>query len=440
MAADEPRQQTLLFAREARHIGVFEQIRAVLVMARMRDIEADLVQARRPSEQPRRQRIIELPGVCDLREQPEGGALDALGLRQIDLVAGLHGAHGALAGVLMVDAPDEVVEQSVAHRPISDLHAFDAEHPEELGEDGEATGEHATSFLIERAEWDLTHIIGTQHRVDHRLEPGWRDRVGRRVELAHRLEDGLDGTRAAGSLLPTQASEGVFDGLELAPRSHPSAREALGGEPAAREMSLAERDASQVGAGQALRLEAFADDEFGAAAADVDHQPSPSGRRRGVCDTRVDQPRFFHARDDLDGMTERSARPIEERLLTMGTAQRVGADHPDAVCVDVAQPLSEPLEASERTRGDIPVEPPFLVHAGAKANHFAKTIHHDQLTVGVAGDDQVETVGAEVNGGEQLWGSGAGGSAGHGWTGWLRYVRRRKRTRNHRSWWRSDCG
>jgi hypothetical protein len=52
----------------------------------------------------------------------------------------------------------------------------------------------------------------------------------------------------------------------------------------------------------------------------------------------------------------------------------------------------------------------------------------------------VETVGAEVDGGKQLWGSGAGGSARHGWTGWLRYVRRRTRTRNHRSWWRSDCG
>ena len=108
-------------------------------------------------------------------------------------------------------------------------------------------------------------------------------------------------------------------------------------------------------------------------------------------------------------MTERSARPIEERLLAMGTAQRVGADDPDAVRVDVAQPLSETLEARECTRGDVPVEPPLLVHAGAKADHFAKTIYHDQLTVGVAGDDQVETVGAEIDGGEQgFYGAGWG--------------------------------
>jgi hypothetical protein len=100
----------------------------------------------------------------------------------------------------------------------------------------------------------------------------------------------------------------------------------------------------------------------------------------------------------------------------MGAAQRVGADDPDAVRVDVAQPLSETLEARECTRGDVPVEPPLLVHAGSEADHLAKSIDHDQLTVGVAGDDQVETVGAEIDGGEQLWRSGAGDSARHGRT------------------------
>ena len=66
------------------------------------------------------------------------------------------------------------------------------------------------------------------------------------------------------------------------------------------------------------------------------------------------------------------------------------------------QPLAEALQAGQRARRDVLVEPALLVHAAAEAHHLAQPVDDDQLAVGVAGDDQVETVGAEVDRGQDV--------------------------------------
>ncbi len=49
--ADQAREHPLFLARESRHVGVLQQVRAVLLVLRVRDVQADLVQPRRPREQ-----------------------------------------------------------------------------------------------------------------------------------------------------------------------------------------------------------------------------------------------------------------------------------------------------------------------------------------------------------------------------------------------------
>ena len=64
----------------------------------VRDVQSHLVQARRPLQSKLRERIGELPGIAGGREEPQRRALDAFGLREIDVVAALHRAYRALAG------------------------------------------------------------------------------------------------------------------------------------------------------------------------------------------------------------------------------------------------------------------------------------------------------------------------------------------------------
>jgi hypothetical protein len=73
----DEREQQLLVAREARQIAVLEQIRAVLVVAGVRDAEADLVEARGPAEVLARGLVIELPRERDLLEERVRRGLDA---------------------------------------------------------------------------------------------------------------------------------------------------------------------------------------------------------------------------------------------------------------------------------------------------------------------------------------------------------------------------
>ena len=80
-----------------------------------------------------------------------------------------------------------------------------------------------------------------------------------------------------------------------------------------------------------------------------------------VRDAEIDEARFLAAGDDLDRMAERLAGALEKGLLAARAAQRAGADDAHAVGVHVAQSLAEALEAGERARGDVLVEPAVLV-------------------------------------------------------------------------------
>ncbi len=125
---------------------------------------------------------------------------------------------------------------------------------------------------------------------------------------------------------------------------------ALGGDLAVAEEPLAQADAAHLQALELQRRQPLADDELGAAAADVDDQAPARLARHGVRHAGVDEPRLFHAGDDLDRVAERLAGALEEGLLAMGAAQRVGPDDADAVGVHVAQPLAEALQAGQRAR------------------------------------------------------------------------------------------
>jgi len=184
--------------------------------------------------------------------------------------------------------------------------------------------------------------------IDRALQSRGGDGLRLRIERPDRIADGAHRSGAAGGSVPATAAEGCLHRLELQARRQARALDALGGDLAVAEKPLAERDAAHLQALQLERREGLADDELGAAAADVDHQAPSRLVRHGVRHAQVDESRLLHAGNDFDRMPESLARTLEERLLAVRQAQRVGAHHAHAVGLHVTQALAETLQAGER--------------------------------------------------------------------------------------------
>ena len=208
------------------------------------------------------------------------------------------------------------------------------------------------------------------------------------------IADGAHGAGAASGKVPAAAPECRLHRLKLHACRKTRALHAPGGNLAVAEEALAQGDAAHLQALKFQRRESVADDELGAAAADVHDQAPPAHVRHGVRDAKVDEARLFHAGDDLDRMAERLARALEEGLLAVREPQRVRAHDPHAVGVHVTQALPEALEAGERTLRHVLVDAAVLGDAGGQAHHLAQPVDDDELAVLVARHHHVETVGA----------------------------------------------
>src|SRR5262249_19585519 len=123
---------------------------------------------------------------------------------------------------------------------------------------------------------------------------------------------------------------------------------ALGAELAVAEEPHRARDTAHLQAFLLERLEMLADDEFGAAAADVDDEPALRRLGHTMRDTEVDQARFFAAGDDLDRMTERRLGRPEKRARCAEPAHGVRGHGAHALVRQHAQALAEAREAGQR--------------------------------------------------------------------------------------------
>jgi hypothetical protein len=157
---------------------------------------------------------------------------------------------------------------------------------------------------LDAVEVDLVDLAQLEQLA---LEPGQALGVDLAVAQAAGLDasaDGADGAGRADGLVPGQAVQGVLDAHQLQARGGVGLGIARRGDLAVAEVALGEADAAHLQAFAQQRLEALADDELGAAAADVGDQALAGGVGEGVGNAQVDQARFFTAGDDLDRVAE----------------------------------------------------------------------------------------------------------------------------------------
>src|SRR5436305_295081 len=337
--------------------------------------------------------VVEPPRLARLLEEVAHGPFDALGLLEVDVIALLHRAYRELARIFALVAAEHVVQQAFAHRAFGDPHVLDVEHAEHFGENRESPGKHGAAILGDRLELELARVAGIDRVLDGAVDSGGRDGERLGIERADRVADRAHRAGAARTGVPAAAAECRLHRLELEARREARALHALGGDLAVAEEALAQGDASHLQAFHVERRQPLADDELGAAPADVHHQALPGLARHGVRDARVDEPRLLHAGDDLDRMPERLAGTLEEGLLAVREAQRVRPHDAHAVGVQVAQPLAGARGSGERARRDFLIDAAVLGYPGREPHHLAQPIDDGQLAVRVTGHHHVKAVG-----------------------------------------------
>ena len=185
--------------------------------------------------------------------------------------------------------------------------------------------------------FEVLDAPSVDHFRDDRLERRQVTPVSTKPELVCDVARRTDGARTNRSPASSRVGEKRCDGLQLEPRRKPRTVEALLREPAVVKCAAgSESDATDRQAFQILRLVALADDQLGAAAADIHDEIRALGRCPMMRDAEVDQTRLLDPRDHLDGMAERFLCGGSEIFRIARAAQRIRADDADLVRLHVA--------------------------------------------------------------------------------------------------------
>ena len=239
-------------------------------------------------------------------------------------------AHRGVAHVVLVEAPEHVVEDALAHGAGGERHVLHLE----LGEDRRS--------MIAKPPGSTCDAVGLAGRAGRgaSTSPALSSSAAQPVHALAR-------DAAVG---PAVGCDHVADACARCPRSRPPASSARARTrcsivcssmraassacfsahlvilPSGK-VAQAVADAAHVQAFELLRLVAAADDELGGAAADVDHQALLGRGRQAVRDAEVDEARFLACRPRLrSGSPSAASARAQEVLGVLGHAQRVGAD------------------------------------------------------------------------------------------------------------------
>ncbi len=275
-------EQLLFLARKARQVGMLQQVGAMVMVVGVGDVEPDLVQACRPAQHRLGQGLDECPVVAHLPQEGERGFFHAVGLRHVDVEAGFHGTHAAHARILVGQAPDQVVEQPLAQRSVRDTQVLDAQHVEDLDQDGEAARDDLEALGREPGQLEPGDVPGPQALLEQPPDAVAGNVAARRAARLEHVAHRTHRSRRPEGGVPLRAPEPRLHGFEFELRRRPGALHALLRDGAVREVLGARADAADVQAVEPLGGEPLADDEFGAAAADVHDQPVPALARRRV--------------------------------------------------------------------------------------------------------------------------------------------------------------
>ena len=345
---------------------------------------------------------IQVPFGGDGVEQFHRHGLNPFCLGLVHAIALRQAANACGAWVVARRASEHFPQQALAHRPVADAEPLQIERVEHGLDDGDAARDDRSTFLAHARQRDAAHRPGLQQRIAHALERCTGDGIGFAAHRAGDRRDRAHGAGCAPRLAP--AFFAIFSGELLDHHAHFFLRAlpALGRDATVGKETQARGDASDLHAFGELGIKAAPHDEFGAAAADVDDQPAFARTRQRVHHALPDQARFLAATDHFDGMAERAFGLAQEGQWCTQFPDGVGGHRAHPLGRHGCKALAETREALQGRIAARRIEAAVGLESRRHPDVFAQMVDWSGFAVFTTRDQQVETVGAEIDRREQV--------------------------------------
>ena len=244
----------------------------MLVIAAVGDIPATLVQQRGPVQPLRGRFAIQLRRELVLVEQGIQRLLNQPGMLDLDMVALGQRSHGSIADVLVVDAPQQIVQQAFTQGAVRNPHGFDAQRHEAGLNDGQTARETGIPFRVKVGKIGFVQLARENDGLHQALQSLRRDAIPAPAPADQQFMGGPQGAGRANGLIPLRTLEHMLKRFELALRIQQRPLEALGADAAVGEVGHAHGDAAHAQALLLHRRAIDADDVLRAAAANIHNQ------------------------------------------------------------------------------------------------------------------------------------------------------------------------
>ena len=172
-------------------------------------------------------------------------------------------------------------------------------------------------------------------------------------------------------------------------------------------------------AAHAVRLQcaggmALSKNQFGRTAANVHHEPAFIAVGQQVRNAQVNQAGFFATGDHFDRKAQNLAGLSEEYVTVSGFTQGLGGHGTHMRRAESGNALAKPGQAGPAALQGVFGQVAVGVKAVALAHGFFEVFHPPQVAVFEAANFKAKAVGAEVDGGEEVFGlHGVGGILRH---------------------------
>ena len=208
-------------------------------------------------------------------------------------------------------------------------------------QNGQATNKHLAPFGLNAGQADLINMGVTEHFADQFFQPGGIDAFGFPAIFQQRLLHRADATRGTHRLLPAQLLILLLNRLQFLAGGGDRLVKPGFGNNAVRKKLFGIGNTTHVQAFQCQWLEAFTNNKFGTAAANIHHQPFAGIVRLGMRHAQINQARFFTAGNHLNGIAQYLPGAVNKLLPVTRRAQGIGGQDADPAGVHALQKLRE---------------------------------------------------------------------------------------------------
>ena len=340
------------------------------------------------------------------------------GLGGVDLEPALQVGHRQVAQVTVpclaarLQPLVQVDDDTLAQRTLGRLQCVDAELRGQGVQDGQAAADDGFAVGLQRRQVEPVDRAGLDAALHAPAQAFGRDgAVAAAAGLQH-LRHRAGRSAGAQRVLPQRAAEGVQGLFEFGARGHLCSAEGVGTEAAVAKVAHRQADRADRERLRHLRHAAFAQDQFGRAAADVDHQ-ARLVRRLQVGHAGVDQARLFAPADDLDRKAQRGLGAQQEAVAVACLAQGLGSHGAHLQGFEAGQACGESAQAGQPALDGLFGQQPVGVEPGAQADRLLQVVDPLVAAMLQRPDLEPEAVRTHVDRGQRrVGGQGGVGHAG----------------------------